>query len=62
VDAVDIRGDTVFVHAKDSDEVARHLLTHTDARDLEIVSRGLEDAFLSLTGSDDDDSSTEDDR
>jgi ABC-2 type transport system ATP-binding protein len=62
VDAVDIRGDTVFVHAKDSDEVARHLLTHTDARDLEIVSRGLEDAFLSLTGSDDDDSSTEDAR
>ena len=28
------------------------LLSNT--RDLEIVSRGLEDAFLSLTGSDDD--------
>jgi ABC-2 type transport system ATP-binding protein len=54
VDTVDQRGDTVYVHAKDSDEVARHLLNHTDARDLEIVSRGLEDAFLSLTGSDDD--------
>jgi ABC-2 type transport system ATP-binding protein len=52
----------VFVHAKDSDEVARHLLNHTDARDLEIVSRGLEDAFLSLTGSDNDDSGQEDDR
>jgi ABC-2 type transport system ATP-binding protein len=54
VDTVDVRGDTVFVHARDSDAVARHLLNHTDARDLEIVSRGLEDAFLSLTGSDGD--------
>ena len=33
-------------HARDSDAVARHLLTHTAARDLEITSRGLEDAFL----------------
>ena len=39
-----------YVHAKDSDAVARYLLTQTDARDLEITSRGLEDAFLSLTG------------
>jgi ABC-2 type transport system ATP-binding protein len=62
VDSVDVRGDTVFVHAKDSDEVARHLLNHTEARDLEIVSRGLEDAFLSLTGSDDEDSGHEEDR
>jgi ABC-2 type transport system ATP-binding protein len=54
VDSVEVRGDTVFVHAKDSDEVARHLLNNTGARDLEIVSRGLEDAFLSLTGSEDD--------
>jgi ABC-2 type transport system ATP-binding protein len=30
--------------------VARYLLTETDAHDLEITSRGLEDAFLSLTG------------
>jgi ABC-2 type transport system ATP-binding protein len=37
------------VHAKDSDAVARYLLTETDARDLEITSKGLEDAFLSLT-------------
>jgi ABC-2 type transport system ATP-binding protein len=29
--------------------VARYLLTETDARDLEITSKGLEDAFLSLT-------------
>src|SRR3954469_25657659 len=50
VDGVELRGDTVLLHAKDSDAVARYLLTETDARDLEITSRGLEDAFLSLTG------------
>jgi len=38
------------VHAQDSDLVARYLLTETDARDLEITTHGLEDAFLSLTG------------
>ena len=48
--SVEVRGDTVLVHAKDSDAVARYLLTETDARDLEITARGLEDAFLSLTG------------
>ena len=50
VTGVETRGDTVLVHTKDSDAVARHLLTHTDARNLEITSQGLEDAFLSLTG------------
>ena len=50
VDAVEVRGDTVLLHARDSDAVARHLLTSTPARDLEITTRGLEDAFLSLTG------------
>jgi ABC-2 type transport system ATP-binding protein len=50
VDGVEVRGDTVILHAKDSDAVARYLLTETDAHDLEITSRGLEDAFLSLTG------------
>ncbi len=49
VDGVEVRGETVLVHAKDSDAVARYLLTETDARDLEITSKGLEDAFLSLT-------------
>ena len=49
VDSVEVRGDTVLVHAKDSDAVARYLLAETDARDLEITSKGLEDAFLSLT-------------
>jgi ABC-2 type transport system ATP-binding protein len=49
VDRIEVRGETVLVHAKDSDAVARYLLTETDARDLEITSKGLEDAFLSLT-------------
>ena len=53
VDDVELRGDTVVVRAKDSDAVARHLLTATPARDLQITSRGLEDAFLALTGTGD---------
>jgi ABC-2 type transport system ATP-binding protein len=52
-DTVEVRGDTVLIHSRDTDAVARHLLTHTDARDLEITARGLEDAFLALTGDDD---------
>ncbi len=43
----------MYVHAKDTDAVARYLLTETSAHDLEITARGLEDAFLSLTGGDD---------
>ena len=50
VESVEVRGDTVLVHAKDTDPVARYLLTETDARDLEITSRGIEEAFLTLTG------------
>ena len=50
VDRVEVRGEQVYVHATDSDRVARYLLTETDARDLEITTHGLEDAFLSLTG------------
>ncbi len=50
VEGVDVRGSSVVVHGTDSDAVARHLLTRTTAHDLEIVGRGLEDAFLSLTG------------
>ena len=49
VDQVEVRGDSVLVHASDSDLVARHLLTNTPARDLEITSRNLEDAFIALT-------------
>ena len=50
VEHVEVRGGQVYVHAQDSDLVARYLLTETDARDLEITTHGLEDAFLSLTG------------
>ena len=49
VDRAEVRGDTVFLHGNDSDEIARYLLTRTAARDLEITSRNLEDAFLALT-------------
>jgi ABC-2 type transport system ATP-binding protein len=48
-DSVELRGDTVLIHASDSDAVARYLLTSTPARDLEIEARGIEDAFIALT-------------
>jgi ABC-2 type transport system ATP-binding protein len=50
VDSVELRGDTVLIHASDSDAVARYLLTATPAKDMEIIARGIEDAFLALTG------------
>lgn len=50
VDSVEQRGDRILVHAKDSDAVARYLLTATPAIDLEIAGHNLEDAFLALTG------------
>ena len=50
VRSVEIRGDRVLIQTTDSDSVARDLLTHTPARDLEIVAHNLEDAFLALTG------------
>ena len=59
-DSVEVRGETVLVHSRDSDSVARYLLTHTQARDLEITTRGLEDAFIALTSDDADESSTTD--
>jgi ABC-2 type transport system ATP-binding protein len=49
VRSVEVRGEAVLVHTGDSDVVARYLLTRTPARDLEITSRNLEDAFLALT-------------
>jgi ABC-2 type transport system ATP-binding protein len=48
-DSVEVRGDTVYIHANDSDAVARYLLTSTGAKDLEITARALEDAFIALT-------------
>jgi ABC-2 type transport system ATP-binding protein len=52
VESVEVRGDTVLLLARDTDAVARHLLNHTGARDLEITSRNLEAAFLTLTADD----------
>ncbi|WP_216906552.1 ABC transporter ATP-binding protein [Nocardia noduli] len=49
VDDVEVRGDRVLLRTKDSDAVARHLLTETTAVDLEITSHNLESAFLTLT-------------
>ena len=49
---VEVRGDTVLIHSSDSDAVARYLLASTAARDLEITSRGIEDAFIALTSTD----------
>ncbi len=53
VDSVEVQAEQVYLRTKDSDAVARWLLTQTDAHDLEITSSGLEDAFLSLTSADD---------
>jgi ABC-2 type transport system ATP-binding protein len=50
VEGVELRGDTVLIQARDSDAVARYLLSQTPARDLEITARGIEEAFLALTG------------
>jgi ABC-2 type transport system ATP-binding protein len=54
VESVEVRGDTVLLHGRDTDALARYLLNETKARDLEITSRSIEDAFLSLTGDYDD--------
>jgi ABC-2 type transport system ATP-binding protein len=50
LDSIEVRGDTVLIHTNDSDAAARYLLTQTSARDLEIAARGIEEAFLALTG------------
>ncbi|GAA2632817.1 ABC transporter ATP-binding protein [Paractinoplanes durhamensis] len=52
VDTAEIRGDTVYLHGRDTDDIARYLLNSTAARDLEITSRNLEEAFLTLTADD----------
>ncbi|WP_436533805.1 ABC transporter ATP-binding protein [Actinoplanes sp. HUAS TT8] len=49
VESSEIRGDSIYLHGRDTDAIARYLLNQTDARDLEITSRNLEDAFLTLT-------------
>jgi len=49
VDSVEAVGERIAVHTRDSDALARHLLTTTSARDLEITARNLESVFLTLT-------------
>jgi ABC-2 type transport system ATP-binding protein len=49
VDQVDSRGESVLMHCTDSDAALRALITTTPARDIEVVARGLEDAFIALT-------------
>lgn len=49
IDHADIRGDILTASATDSDALARHLLLHTPAHDLEVTARGLDEAFIALT-------------
>ena len=49
---VEILGDSLTLASQDTDAVAAVLLSGRLARDLEITSRGLEDAFIALTGDD----------
>jgi len=46
---VEILGSTLTLSSTDSDAVAALLLSEHLAQDLEITSRGLEDAFVALT-------------
>ncbi|WP_353113891.1 ABC transporter ATP-binding protein [Microbacterium sp.] len=52
VDSVEVRGSRVLVRSSDSDAVARYLLAQTPAHDVTITSQNLEQAFLRLTGDD----------
>lgn len=47
---IEAYGDRLTVTASDTDDVARRLLTTTAARDLEIRTHSLEEAFIALTG------------
>jgi ABC-2 type transport system ATP-binding protein len=51
VQAVERSGPIVTVRTRDSDGLTRYLLGETNARNVETISNGLEDAFLSLTAS-----------
>ena len=52
VRSIEIRGERVLIQTTDSDAAARYLLTATRARDVEVVSQNLEEAFLTLTSAD----------
>jgi ABC transporter, ATP-binding protein len=47
---IEILGNTLTLSSTDTDTVAELLLSDHLAKDLEITSRGLEDAFVALTG------------
>ncbi|MFJ3958609.1 ABC transporter ATP-binding protein [Arthrobacter sp. NPDC090010] len=49
VDSVEYDGARVTIRSQDSDTVLRYLLNETDAKDLEVSSNNLEDAFVALT-------------
>jgi len=49
---VTVQGDRLRIVARDSDAVARTLLTRLDARDLEVVSGSLDEAFVAITDGD----------
>ena len=51
---VERRGEAVVLSCADSDAAIRALLAaYPDARDIEITGAGLEEAFLELTGGED---------
>jgi ABC-2 type transport system ATP-binding protein len=53
---VDTRGDAVILNCSDSDAALRAMLpAFPSAHDIEVTGAGLEEAFLQLTGADDDD-------
>ena len=49
VSSIESRGSATLISTSDSDALARHLFTRTDAHDVEITAHGLEDVFISLT-------------
>jgi ABC-2 type transport system ATP-binding protein len=49
VDSVEVAADRLTLRTRDSDGLARHLLTATAARDVEITAQNLESVFLALT-------------
>jgi ABC-2 type transport system ATP-binding protein len=53
VDSVELRADSAIIRTRDSDAMARYLLTKTDATDVEITSHNLEEAFIALTSDND---------
>ena len=60
VTAADRRGEAIVLICTDSDAAIRALVdTYPDARDMEIASAGLEDAFIELTGDRDETTATE---